>query len=66
MCLGISSKKVFKETISNVNLVHFYLLFGLSVHGLEIAEQLQILHTAALQLQPENNVPIVPMVFQIY
>lgn len=54
MCFGIPSKKVLTEAISNVDLVHFYLPFGLSVRGLQIAEQLDVPHTAAFHLQPEN------------
>lgn len=54
MCFGIPSKKVLEEAISQVDLVHFYLPFGLSVHGLQIAKKLNVPHTAAFHLQPEN------------
>ena len=54
MTFAIPNKKVLEEAISNVDIVHFYMPFGLSVKGLEIAKKLKVPHTAAFHVQPEN------------
>lgn len=54
MCFGIPSKKIFRKALSQVDLVHFYTPFGLSVHGLKIAEEMKVPHTTAFHVQPEN------------
>ena len=54
MRFALPNKKVFYEAMKDVDVVHFYSPFGLSVHGLKIAEELGIPHTAAFHMQPEN------------
>lgn len=54
MTFAIPNKKLLEEAISKVDVVHFYMPFGLSVKGLEIAEKLKVPHTAAFHVQPEN------------
>lgn len=54
MCFAIPSKKVLTEAMKDVDVVHFYMPFGLSTYGLKIAEELGIPHTAAFHVQPEN------------
>ena len=54
MCFAIPSKKVLAKAMSNCDVVHFYMPFGLSSHGLKIAKELNVPHTAAFHVQPEN------------
>ena len=54
MSFAIPSKEILTEAISQADVVHFYLPFALSVQGLKIAEQLQVAHTTAFHMQPEN------------
>lgn len=54
MCFAVPSKKVLTNAMSKCDVVHFYMPFGLSTYGLKIAEQLNVPHTAAFHVQPEN------------
>ena len=54
MQFGVPNKKVFLEALKDVDIVHFYMPFGLSVHGFKIAKSLGIPCTAAFHMQPEN------------
>ena len=54
MSFAIPSKEVLTKAISEADVVHFYLPFALSVQGLKIAEDLQVPHTTAFHMQPEN------------
>lgn len=54
MCFGVPNKQTFQEAMKDMDVVHFYLPFGLSVHGLKIAQELGIPCTAAFHMQPEN------------
>lgn len=54
MTFAIPNKKVLEEAMKDVDVVHFYMPFGLSMQGLKIAEKLGIPHTAAFHVQPEN------------
>lgn len=54
MRFAIPNKKTFEEAMKDVDVVHFYLPFELSVHGLKVARQLGIPCTAAFHFQPEN------------
>ena len=54
MTFAIPNKKVLREAISNVDVVHFYMPFLLSKEALKIAEELNVPHTAAFHVQPEN------------
>ena len=47
-------EEVLREAISWADLVHFLLPFRLSMKGLEIARELDVPHTAAFHVQPEN------------
>lgn len=54
MCFAVPNKNIIRKAMEDVDIVHFYLPFGLSTYGLKIAEQLAIPHTAAFHMQPEN------------
>lgn len=54
MTFAIPNKKILKEAISKVDVVHFYMPFLLSKKALKIAEDLNVPHTAAFHVQPEN------------
>ena len=54
MVFALPTKDVLKESISKVDIVHFYLPFFLSRGGVKIAEELNVPHTAAFHSQPEN------------
>lgn len=54
MCFGVPKKKTFIEAMQGVDIVHFYMPFGLSVHGLKVAKELGIPVTSAFHMQPEN------------
>lgn len=54
MTFALPNKKVLKEAISNVDVVHFYMPFILSRSALKIAEKLNKPRTAAFHVQPEN------------
>ena len=54
MTFAIPNRKVLKEAISKVDVVHFYMPFLLSKSALKIAEELNVPHTAAFHVQPEN------------
>ena len=54
MRFAIPNKKTLEEAMKNVDVVHFYLPFSLSTHGLKVAKSLGIPHTAAFHFQPEN------------
>lgn len=54
MRFALPDKKTLKEAIRGMDVVHFYLPFGLSVHGLKIAKELGVPYTAAFHMQPEN------------
>ena len=54
MAFAIPNKKVLTEAIEHSDIVHFYTPFGLSTHGLKIAQELGVPHTAAFHVQPEN------------
>lgn len=54
MSFAVPSNKVLREAMQDVDVVHFYLPFSLSLHGLKIAEELGVPHTAAFHMQPEN------------
>lgn len=54
MSFAIPSKEVLTRAIRQADVVHFYLPFALSTQGLKIAEKLQVPHTTAFHMQPEN------------
>ena len=54
MTFAIPSKEVLTKAIKEADIVHFYLPFALSIEGLKIAEELQVPHTTAFHMQPEN------------
>lgn len=54
MRFAVPNKKTFEEAMKDVDVVHFYLPFGLSVHGLKVAKKLGVPCTAAFHFQPEN------------
>lgn len=54
MRFGVPKKKTFEEAMKDVDVVHFYMPFGLSVHGLKVAKKLGVPVTAAFHVQPEN------------
>ncbi len=54
MRFALPDKKTLKEAIRGMDVVHFYLPFGLSVQGLKIAKELGVPYTAAFHMQPEN------------
>ena len=54
MTFALPNKEVLKEAISKADVVHFYMPFLLSKKGLKIAEELNVPHTSAFHVQPEN------------
>ncbi len=54
MCFGIPNKEIIKKAMEGIDIVHFYMPFWLSRAGLKIAEEMEIPHTAAFHVQPEN------------
>lgn len=54
MVFAKPDEEVLREAISWADLVHFLLPFWLSMKGLEIARELDVPHTAAFHVQPEN------------
>lgn len=54
MTFALSNKDILREAISKVDVVHFYMPFVLSHQALKIAEELDVPHTAAFHVQPEN------------
>lgn len=54
MTFALPNKDVLREAISKVDVVHFYMPFVLSHQALKIAEELDVPHTAAFHVQPEN------------
>lgn len=54
MIFALPNKKTLEEAIKDVDVVHFYLPFGLSVQGLKVARKLNVPATAAFHMQPEN------------
>lgn len=54
MTFALPNEKVLKEAISKADVVHFYMPFLLSRKGLKIAEELNVPHTSAFHVQPEN------------
>lgn len=54
MRFAIPNKKTFREAMQGIDVVHFYMPFGLSVHGLKVAKELGVPATAAFHVQPEN------------
>lgn len=47
-------EEILRQAIEKVDIVHFYMPFFVSQRGLKIAEELNIPHTAAYHVQPEN------------
>lgn len=54
MTFAKPDEKILRKAISKADIVHFYMPFPLSIAGLKIAEELQVPHTAAFHVQPEN------------
>lgn len=54
MTFALPNKDILREAISKVDVVHFYMPFVLSHQALRIAEELDVPHTAAFHVQPEN------------
>lgn len=54
MVIAKADKKVLREALSHVDLVHFILPFRLSKAGIRIARELSVPATAAFHVQPEN------------
>lgn len=54
MVFAMPNKKTLREAMQDIDVIHFYLPFGLSVQGLKIAKELHIPVTAAFHMQPEN------------
>lgn len=54
MTFALPNKYILREAISKVDVVHFYMPFVLSHQALKIAEELDVPHTAAFHVQPEN------------
>lgn len=54
MTFALPNKDILREAISKVDVVHFYMPFVLSHQALKIAEELDVPHTAAFHVQPEN------------
>ena len=54
MSFAIPNTEVLEKAISSVDVVHFYMPFWLSKSGLKICEKLNVPHTAAFHVQPEN------------
>lgn len=54
MTFAKPDEKILRTAIAKADIVHFYMPFPLSIAGLKIAEELNIPHTAAFHVQPEN------------
>lgn len=54
MSFALPNQKVIEKSLKNIDLVHFYLPFILSRKVLKRVEELNIPHTAAFHMQPEN------------
>lgn len=54
MSFAIPNTEILEKAISSVDVVHFYMPFFISKTGLKICEKLNIPHTAAFHVQPEN------------
>ncbi len=54
MVIAHADRQVLRQAISQVDIVHFVMPFALSAAGLEIAQELDVPHTAAFHVQPEN------------
>lgn len=54
MSFAIPNTEILEKAISSVDIVHFYMPFFISKAGLKICEKLNIPHTAAFHVQPEN------------
>lgn len=54
MTFALPNKDILREAISKVDVAHFYMPFVLSHQALKIAEELDVPHTAAFHVQPEN------------
>lgn len=54
MSFAIPNKEILTEAISSVDIVHFYMPFLLSRYALKIAKELNVPHTVAFHVQPEN------------
>lgn len=54
MAFAIPNENIIRNAVSSVDVVHFYTPFWLSSATLKIVEELNIPHTAAFHVQPEN------------
>lgn len=54
MTFAIPDTELLEKAISSVDVVHFYMPFWLSKVGLKICEKLNVPHTTAFHVQPEN------------
>lgn len=54
MSFAIPNESIIRKAVSSVDVVHFYTPFWLSSSTLKIVEELNIPHTAAFHVQPEN------------
>lgn len=54
MKFSMPNKKNMKDIMRKFDVVHFYTPFFLSISGLKVAQELNIPHTAAFHVQPEN------------
>ena len=54
MSFAIPNTEILEKAISSVDIVHFYMPFFISKAGLKICEKLNIPHTVAFHVQPEN------------
>ena len=54
MSFAIPNTEILEKAISSVDVVHFYMPFFISKAGLKICEKLNVPHTAAFHVQPEN------------
>ncbi len=54
MSFAIPNTEILEKAISSVDVVHFYMPFFISKAGLKICEKLNIPHTTAFHVQPEN------------
>lgn len=54
MIFAKPDKKIIRKAFQGQDIIHFYMPFKLSRVGVKIAEEMQIPHTAAFHVQPEN------------
>ena len=54
MSFAIPNTEILEKAISSVDIVHFYMPFFISKAGLKICQKLNVPHTAAFHVQPEN------------